>query len=170
MLNSLYIIIFAFCSFSTSLCAQSSLNVSGQTSAASNYSLEWNLGESASIASFKNDALVITTGLLQPLSQVVTSLLVYEPSVFGKQVTIGPNPASKVLKISAHFTNMGQVQIKIVDAQSALVMEDANNSISFYYNQQFEISHLPTGVYFVQIIFKPFNGVKKIGIYKILKM
>ena len=64
---------------------------------------EWSIGESVSIGSFSASSILLTTGVLQPLSNVVTSIHEYGPLVFGQQISIGPNPASNYLDFKANF-------------------------------------------------------------------
>ena len=70
------------------------INNGGGSSTVSAFNLEWSIGESVSIANFIAPGFTLNTGILQPMTTIVTSINEYGPTVFGDQITIGPNPTS----------------------------------------------------------------------------
>ena len=62
----------------------------------SSATMEWSLGESVSIANFIASGYSLNTGVLQPMTSIVTAINEYGPAVFGTQITIGPNPTSNL--------------------------------------------------------------------------
>ena len=71
--------------------------------------MEWSIGESVSIAHFAAANYFLNTGALQPMTSIVTAINEYGPSVFGSQITIGPNPTSNLLHIKARFNQAGNL-------------------------------------------------------------
>ena len=69
--------------------------------------MEWSMGESVSIANFYTPGLLLTTGVLQPNTSIVTGITEFGPSVFGNDITIGPNPVVNLLHIKADLKQMG---------------------------------------------------------------
>ena len=88
------------------------LNNGGGTAA----SMDWNMGESVSIANFSTPNYFLNTGVLQPLTTVVTAINEYGPAVYGNQITIGPNPTTNLVHFKGNFTQTGKLSIQVIDA------------------------------------------------------
>ena len=114
---SFFIILIPLCSFCQSITPQTLNNGGGSSS-----SLEWSLTESVSVASFIAPGFSLNTGVLQPNTNVVTSINEYGPAVFGSQITIGPNPTLSLLHFKARFAEVGRLSIQLMDAKSAIVL------------------------------------------------
>jgi hypothetical protein len=56
-----------------------------------NNTSEWSIGESVSVANFISNGYTLNTGVLQPMTNILTGINDYGPVVFGDQITIGPN-------------------------------------------------------------------------------
>ena len=133
-------------------------------------SLEWSIGEGVSIAPFSSGGLVLNTGVLQPLSGIVTAINEYGPSVFGSQITIGPNPTSNILHIQARMNQIGSFSIQLIDAKSTIVYSHDEGTIFSSYFRDIQMQGYPDGVFYVRVYFKPINSIAKIGVYKIIKI
>jgi len=84
--------------------------------------MEWSMGESVSVAYFTTPSFLLTTGVLQPNSSIVTGLTEFGPSLrFGNEIKMGPIPVIDKLFIKADFKQMGNLSFQIMDAQSALL-------------------------------------------------
>lgn len=133
-------------------------------------SLEWSLMESLSISNFISSGYSLNTGVLQPLTSIVTSINEYGPSVFGNQITIGPNPTINILHIKTRFSQTGTLSIQLLDSKSSQIFsQDAGTILSTYENDVI-MEKYPSGLYYMKINFKPFIGSIKTGIYKIIKL
>jgi hypothetical protein len=132
--------------------------------------LDWSIGESVSIANFINSGYSLNTGLLQPMTNVVTAINEYGPAVFGTQITIGPNPTSNILHIKARFTQAGSLSFQLIDAKSAIVFTQEAGTIFSSYDKDILMENHPSGVFYMKVYFKPNNGNAKTGIYKIIKL
>jgi len=140
-------------------------NVGGYSS-----SMEWSLGESVSIANFIASGYSLNTGVLQPMTSIVTAINEYGPAVFGTQITIGPNPTTNLLHIKARFNQAGILSFQLIDAKSAIVFTQDAGTIFSSYDKDIFIENYPSGVFYMKVYFKPSTGVAKTGIYKIIKL
>lgn len=132
--------------------------------------LEWSIGESISIDYFSAEKIKLNTGVLQPLSNVVTSINEYGPAVFGNQIVIGPNPTLGILYLKASFTSLGNLKLQLLDAKSQIVSIQDFSSLSKSFNKNLSLEQVPSGIYYLKVFFKPVNANNKIGIYKIIKL
>ena len=164
-------ILFFLISLSTSfLSAQSitpyALNNGGGYSS----SMEWNIGESVSIANFIASGYSLNTGMLQPLTSTVTAINEYGPAVFGTQITIGPNPTTNLLHIKTRFNQAGSLSYQLIDAKSTIVFTQDAGTIFSSYDKDILMENYPSGIFYMKVYFKPITGIAKTGIYKIIKL
>lgn len=132
--------------------------------------LEWSLTESVSVASFITPGFSLNTGVLQPNTNVVTSINEYGPAVFGSQITIGPNPTMSLLHFKARFAEVGRLSIQLMDAKSAIVLTQDVGSIFSIYEKAISLEDYPSGVFYLKVYFKSIVGNTKTGIYKVIKL
>jgi len=132
--------------------------------------MEWSIGESVSIANFIASGYSLNTGVLQPMTSIVTAINEYGPAVFGNQITIGPNPTSNLLHIKARFNQVGSLSLQLIDAKSSIVFTQEAGNIFSSYDKDILMENYPSGVFYMKVYFKPTTGSAKIGIYKIIKL
>ena len=162
---SLLIVLFPFFSFCQSITPLTFNNGGGSSSI-----LEWSLSESVSIASFIAPGYSLNTGILQPNTNVVTSINEYGPSVFGSQISIGPNPTSHLLHLKTRFAEIGRLSIQLIDAKSTIVLTQDIGTIFSSYEKVISLEDFPSGVFYVKVYFKSIVGNIKTGIYKVIKL
>ena len=133
-------------------------------------SSEWSMGESVSIGSFSASNILLTTGVLQPLSNVVTSINEYGPLVFGQQIIIGPNPVINYLDFKANFNQIGSLHFQMLDAKSKILITKEQGSIFSTYQTRLPLADYPSGIYYIKVHFKPISGLLQTGVYKIIKL
>jgi hypothetical protein len=133
-------------------------------------SMEWSIGESVSIANFIASGYSLNTGGLQPMTSIVTAINEYGTSVFGTQITIGPNPTSNLLHIKARFNQVGTLSFQLIDAKSTIVFTQEAGTIFSSYEKDVLMENYPSGVFYMKVFFKPSTGNTKTGIYKIIKL
>jgi hypothetical protein len=133
-------------------------------------SMEWSIGESVSITNFIALGYSLNTGGLQPMTSIVTAINEYGPSVFGSQITIGPNPTSNLLHIKARFNQVGTLSFQLIDAKSTIVFTQEAGTIFSSYEKDILMENYPSGVFYMKVFFKPSTGITKTGIYKIIKL
>lgn len=165
----LIIFLFIFTGF-TNIYSQSitpnTLNNGGGTSV----NMDWSMGESVSIAQFATASYFLNTGVLQPMTSVVTFINEYGPAVFGNQITIGPNPTINQVHFKGSFTQAGKLSIQVFDGKSSVLLtHDAGNMINNY-EKDILLDSYPSGIFYVKVYFKPTNGLAKTGIFKIIKL
>jgi hypothetical protein len=132
--------------------------------------MEWSIGESVSIANFLTSGYSLNTGVLQPMTSIVTAINEFGPSVFGTQITIGPNPTTNLLHIKARFNQAGSLSFQLIDAKSTIVFTQEAGTIFSSYEKDIFMENYPSGVFYMKVYFKPINGNAKTGIYKIIKL
>jgi hypothetical protein len=132
--------------------------------------MEWSIGESVSIANFIASGYSLNTGLLQPMTSIVTAINEYGPAVFGSQITIGPNPTINLLHIKARFNQAGTLSLQLLDSKSAQIFTQEVGTIFSTYEKDILMETYPSGVFYMRVYFKPLVGAAKTGIYKIIKL
>jgi hypothetical protein len=152
------------------ICAQSITPYTFNNGGGSASSIEWSIGESVSIANFTTPNYMFNTGLLQPLTNVVTSINEYGPVVYGHQITISPNPTTDLVHLKGQFNQMGRLSFQVIDSKSSILLthEAGTNIIS--YEKDILMDHYPSGIFYIKVIFKPLYGIIKTGIFKIVKL
>jgi hypothetical protein len=152
------------------ICAQSITPYTFNNGGGSASSIEWSIGESVSIANFITPNFLLNTGLLQPLTNVVTSINEYGPVVYGHQITISPNPTTDLVHLKGQFNQMGRLSFQVIDSKSSVLLthEAGINIIS--YEKDILMHNYPSGIFYIKVIFKPTNGIIKTGIFKIVKL
>ena len=136
----------------------------------SSINMEWSMGESVSIANFIASGYSLNTGVLQPMTSIVTAINEYGPAVFGTQITIGPNPTSNLLHIKARFNQVGSLSLQLIDAKSSIMFTQDAGTIFSSYDKDILMENYPSGVFYMKVYFKPSTGIAKTGIYKIIKL
>ena len=164
-LLSILIVSFPICCYCQSITPLTFNNGGGSSS-----SLEWSLTESVSVASFIAPGFSLNTGVLQPNTNVVTSINEYGPAVFGSQITIGPNPTMSLLHFKARFAEVGRLSIQLMDAKSAIVLTQDIGTIFSSYEKNISLEDNPSGVFYLKVYFKSILGNTKTGIYKVIKL
>ena len=132
--------------------------------------MEWSIGESLSIANFIASGYSLNTGVLQPMTSIVTAINEYGPAVFGTQITIGPNPTFNLLHFKARFNQSGSLSLQLIDAKSSIVFTQDVGTIFNSYDKDILMENYPSGIFYMKVYFKPSTGSAKTGIYKIIKL
>ena len=147
------------------------LNIAGFTAQQNGYSLTISAGEAISITSFTSaNGVSLNSGFLQNNPPIVTGIDDLLTKISENEVSILPNPTSSITNLLTNFNAPGQIQYQVLDIGSTLLFRSP--SINGFSNKQtkIELSSYPAGVYYIQVFFKPTNGVSKTGIYKIIKL
>lgn len=142
------------------------LNNGGGTGA----TMDWSMGESVSIAQFATTSYFLNTGVLQPMTSVVTFINEYGPAVFGNQISIGPNPTHNHVYFKGSFSQVGKLSIQVIDAKSTVILTHEAGTVISSYEKDIFMETYPSGIFYVKVYYKPTNGLSKTGIYKIIKL
>ena len=132
--------------------------------------MDWSMGESVSIANFSTPNFFLNTGVLQPMTSIVTAINEYGPAVYGNQIMIGPNPTTNLVHFKGNFTQAGKLSIQVIDAKSSVILTHEAGTIISSYEKDIFMDSYPSGIFYIKVLFKPSNGLAKTGIYKIIKL
>ena len=132
--------------------------------------MDWNMGESVSIANFSTPNYFLNTGVLQPMTSIVTAINEYGPAVYGNQIMIGPNPTTNLVHFKGNFTQAGKLSIQVIDAKSSVILTHEAGTIISSYEKDIFMDSYPSGIFYIKVFFKPTKGLAKTGIYKIIKL
>lgn len=161
--------------FTSNLYSQSitpfTVNIAGFTAQKNGYSLTVSTGEAISITNFTSpNGASLNSGFLQNNPPIVTSINDVL-SVIGKdEIIITPNPTKATTNIYSSFKKPGNLQFQILDVASKQLFRSP--SVNYLNAKQtiVDLTAYPAGVYYIQVLFKPTNGIMKSGIYKIIKL
>lgn len=169
------ILCFLFFVFESNLNAQSitpfTVNIAGFTAQKSGYSLTVSTGEAISITNFTSpNGASLNSGFLQNNPPIVTSINDVLSVIGNDEIIITPNPTKNTTNIYASFKKPGNLQFQILDVASKQLFRSP--SVSYLNTKQtiVDLTTYPAGVYYIQVLFKPTNGIMKSGIYKIIKL
>jgi hypothetical protein len=157
-------------SFPITICAQSITPYTFNNGGGSASSIEWSIGESVSIANFTTPNYMFNTGVLQPLTNVVTSINEYGPVVYGHQITISPNPTTDLVHLKGQFNQMGRLSFQVIDSKSSVLLTHEAGTNVINYEKDIFMHNYPSGIFYIKVIFKPLYGVIKTGVFKIVKL
>ena len=113
--------------------------------------MEWSMGESVSIANFISSGYSLNTGVLQPMTSIVTAINEYGPTVFGTQITMGPNPTYNLLHIKARFNELGTLSFQLIDAKSSIMFTQDAGTIFSSYEKDILMENYPSGVFYMKV-------------------
>jgi len=167
MLNIIFLLTFFI---GSKISAQSMTLYTFNNGGGFNNTSEWSIGESVSIANFTNNGYGLNTGVLQPIYNTLTGINELGSSVFGDQITIGPNPTFNFIHVKVIFNEPGSISFQLVDSKSASVLIQQPINIYKSYEKDIFLEKLPSGVFYMKVYFKPTNGKARTGVYKIIKL
>ena len=133
------------------------MNTAGGTydNPASYYRYEWSFGEMVLIQAFAppDSSILVTQGVLQPCTDKGPSpfIVYFEPDEY----RIFPNPTSGKFELDFFVRLTGQMNLQLINPVGQTI-----KTISYHYDgccriQQFDLTHLPSGTYFIVADFVP---------------
>ena len=161
-----FFLLFTYTSLRSQSITPNTLNNGGGTMV----NMDWNMGESVSIANFSTPNYFLNTGVLQPMTSIVTAINEYGPAVYGNQIRIGPNPTTNLVHFKGQFIQSGKLSIQVLDAKSSVILTLEPGTIISSYEKDIFMGSYPSGIFYIKVLFKPTNGLAKTGIYKIIKL
>ena len=148
----------------------STQNISASLGNQTGFSLIYSVGEMVSVVNYLGlDKSSLSTGFLQSFSPLVTGLneLISIQTGF---MTITPNPVITKMHLRALFSNIGQLEFKIVDASSNIIYQSNTFTIFNNLDTQLDMQGYASGVYYLRVWFKPNMGKMEYGVFKIIKL
>jgi len=163
-----------FCLHLTSAFGQSispqTVNVGGSTPTASGFSLDYSIGESASITFFKfSDNSSLSTGVLQSFTPLVTGITDLSFTE-GESITVSPNPASTNLRIKGLLNRPGFIEFHLVDVNGRVMTIDPRSYYINYFDKEFNVSSFNEGVYFIRLMYQSMDSDTKSAVFKFIKI
>ncbi len=155
--------------FSQSISPQT-INVGGKANAASGFSLDYSIGESASIAYYKSsDNSSISAGVLQSFTPLVTGVSNLSFTE-GESITISPNPTSQNLRIKGLLNRPGFIEFHLVDVNGRVMTIDPRSYYINYFDKEFNVSSFNEGVYFIRLMYQSIDSDTKSAVFKFIKI
>ena len=161
-----FFLLFTYTSLRSQSITPNTLNNGGGTMV----NMDWNMGESVSVVHFSTPNYFLNTGVLQPMTSIVTAINEYGPAVYGNQIRIGPNPTTNLVHFKGNFTQAGKLSIQVIDAKSSVILTHEAGIIISSYEKDIFMDSYPSGIFYIKVFFNPTKGLAKTGIYKIIKL
>ncbi len=133
------------------------INVGG----AATKSLDFSIGESASIAYFQStNQISLSSGFIQSFTPLVTGIVnrVFEE---GEEFGLFPNPASDFVRLKGALSKPGFVEFHLIDLQGRILDTFPATYYINYLEKEINISHLQGGTYFIRLIYSSPDGIKQ---------
>jgi hypothetical protein len=160
-----YLFFFAFLACFTAS-AQSispfTINVGGATSK----TLDYSIGESASIAYLQNSSQIsLSTGFIQSFTPLVTGIVnqVFEED---EGLTLSPNPASERIRLKGVLSRPGFFEFHLIDVQGRILETYPSTYYINYLDKEINVTQLMGGTYFIRLIYTSPDGVNQSTSFK----
>jgi Secretion system C-terminal sorting domain len=171
MKKNILLILITSCCWYTSFCqnvpgVQGAVSTSSQ-GVAGNFIITYTIGEMPLVQSWKTNGLLITQGIIQPLTFIADTA--YE--CFSQtEVRVYPNPNPGIFLLQLSLFKKGIIKTILLDASGKLMQADQFDYTTFT-TKQFDINRMASGTYFLQLFFTE-NGNSKIQrcVYTIQKI
>jgi hypothetical protein len=116
---------------------------------AGNFIISYTIGEMPLVTTEKNNGLVITQGILQPVPFIAdTAYECYSQT----EVKVYPNPTPGIFNLKLNLLKKGKVKTLLFDATGKLVQTSEFSYITFSI-MAYNIQNLSNGVYYLQLFF-----------------
>jgi hypothetical protein len=139
-----------------------SINVGGATAK----TLDYNIGESSSIAYFQYSAqFSLSTGFIQSFTPLVTGIinLVFEE---GEGLTLSPNPASERIRLKGVLSRPGFFEFHLIDVQGRILETYPSTYYINYLDKEINVTQLMGGTYFIRLIYTSPDAVNQSTSFK----
>ena len=134
---------------------------------AGNFIISYTIGEMPLVQSWQSNGLIITQGIMQPLTFIADTA--YE-CFTQTEVKVYPNPNPGIFSLQLSILKTGTAKTILLDATGKRVQQDefAYNTFS---TKQYNIMRLAAGIYYLQLFFTESGSSKaKKCVYQIQKM
>ncbi|MFM1933810.1 MAG: Secretion system C-terminal sorting domain [Bacteroidota bacterium] len=132
--------------------------------------LEWSIGESVSVSNFIRPGLELNTGVLQPTANLITAISDFPGQYFSNQIRIGPNPFLSVLYLDIELKESGSISYDLLDLAGIERMHFEAGFVFGNYSQKIDLEKIPSGTYFIRLLFRPNNREPQTAIFKLIKL
>ena len=163
MLKFNFLFIFLVCfGVSAQSISPFTINVGGATVK----TLDYSIGESASIAYLQNNTqLSLSTGFIQSFTPLVTGIInqVFEE---GEGLTLSPNPASERIRLTGVLSRPGFFEFHLIDVQGRILDTYPSTYYINYLDKEINVTQLMGGTYFIRLIYSSPDGVNQSTSFK----
>jgi hypothetical protein len=116
------------------------VNVGGNYTSVSGFSLDYSIGESSSIALFNfSDNSSLSTGVLQSFTPLVTGITNLSFTE-GESITVSPNPASQNLRIKGLLNRPGFIEFHVIDVNGRVMNIEPKSYYINYFEKEFNVT------------------------------
>jgi hypothetical protein len=143
----------------------SAMNSAGGWMAVSGDTYEWSIGEMAVISTYSSSGLIVTQGLLQPVTKTVG----VQQTFLTSQMQVFPNPAENLLFLQPTFAAEGTLACVLHDVAGKIILRDEWNLKTGKEQQQLDLHAIAAGTYILRVSFAQGNQVYTAP-YKIQKL
>lgn len=143
----------------------STLNAAGGSGSIAGNSFEWSVGEMTMITTFSSASLVVTQGLLQPLTG---STGVPNSPFLTSHLAVFPNPADAVLYLQPKFQGPATLGYALFDMAGRIVLSREVVLKTGNEQQSLVLGHLAAGQYMLSVTLEEKGQTHRAG-YKIQK-
>ena len=146
------------------------INVGGSKPGVSGFTLDYSIGESASIALFKfSDNSSLSTGVLQSFTPLITGIVNLRFTE-GDNITVSPNPASQNIRIKGILNHPGFIEFHLVDVNGRVLLINPKSYYINYFEREFNVSSFNDGVHFIRLMYQSIDGDNKSAVFKFIKI
>ena len=146
------------------------INVGGKSNSVTGFSLDYSIGESASIAFFKfSDNSSLSTGVLQSFTPLITGI-VNLSFTEGDNITVSPNPAPQNIRIKGILNHPGFIEFHLVDVNGRVLLINPKSYYINYFEREFNVSSFTDGVHFIRLMYQSIDGDNKSAVFKFIKI
>lgn len=147
------------------------LNVGGSKSNLSGFSLDYSIGESASISYYKlSDNTTVSAGVLQSFTPLLVTGIADLSFTEGDNITVSPNPASENIRIKGLLNHPGFIEFHLVDVNGRVQLIDPKSYYINYFEREFNVSSFNDGVHFIRLMYQSIDGDNKSAVFKFIKI
>jgi hypothetical protein len=132
--------------------------------------LDYSIGESASIAYFQiNNQGSLSTGFIQSFTPLVTGIIhqVFEE---GDGLTLSPNPATDYVRLKGSLSKPGFFEFHLLDLQGRILETYLSTYYINYLEKEINVAHLTGGTYLIRLIYSSTDGIKQSTSFKFIKI
>ncbi len=143
----------AVCCWQTTLCqnipgVQTPVTTSSQGTAG-NFVISYTIGEMPLVQSWSSNGLLITQGVIQPLTFIAdTAYQCFSQT----EVKVYPNPNPGIFSLQLSLFKKGIIKTILLDASGKLIQTEQFDYSTFT-TKQFDINRMASGTYFLQLFF-----------------
>lgn len=129
------------------------INAGGMPSKTGTSSLDYSIGEQASITQFTASPNVkLTAGFLQTFASLVTGLIT-SPRQGEVALQLFPNPAAEYTTVKGALSKPGYLEFQLIDLQGRVLESFPPTYYQNRVEKEFSISSLAAGLYFIRLTY-----------------